>query len=68
MAISLTEMMIIEQQEILWIGILRKPTILTEHHIQTHKAGHKVIKVDGHVWLSVASHEDLINAIVQSEA
>lgn len=43
-------------------------TRLTEHQLQPHKAGHKVIKVDGEVSISVAGHQNLVDVIVQSES
>lgn len=43
-------------------------TALTEHHLQTHHAGHKVIEVDGHVCVSIACSQTLMNAVIQRES
>lgn len=41
---------------------------LTEHVLQTDQAGHKVVKVDGEVLLAIASHDGLMQRVVQAEA
>lgn len=43
-------------------------TTLTEHQLQSHKAAHKVIKVNGEVRTSVAGHQNLEDGIIQGEA
>lgn len=40
---------------------------LTEHVLQTDQAGHKVVKVDGEVLLAIASHDGLMQRVVQAE-
>lgn len=40
---------------------------LTEHVLQTEQATHKVVKVDGEVLLTVASHNRLMQWVVQAE-
>ena len=42
--------------------------VLTEHHLQTHEAPHKVVKVDGEVLFSVAQDDQLEQVIGQLEA
>ena len=52
-------------------GLLLKPrsaAIRTEHALQANQAGHKVIKVHGEVRITVASHQDLVQRVVQTEA
>lgn len=59
----------------LWVCIVMVPpthaelrTTLTEHQLQSHKAAHKVIKVNGEVRISVAGHQNLEDGIIQGEA
>lgn len=40
---------------------------LTEHVLQTDQAGHKVVKVDGEVLHAIASHDGLMQRVVQAE-
>lgn len=43
-------------------------TLLTEHQLQLHKAGHIVIKVNGQVSTSEAGHQNLVDGVIQSES
>lgn len=43
------------------------PKGLTEHHLQTHKAGHKVIKVKSHVCLGVTCYQQLKYTVIETE-
>lgn len=41
---------------------------LTEHQLQSYKAAHKVIKINGEVSISVAGHQNLEDGIIQGES
>lgn len=43
-------------------------TTLTEHQFQSHKAAHKVIKINGEVSNSVAGHQQLEDGIIQTKS
>lgn len=40
---------------------------LTEHGLQTNQTAHKVVKVDGEIWFTVTSHQDLMERVVETE-
>lgn len=40
---------------------------LTEHRLQTNQTANEAVKVNGEVWVTVASHQDLMERVVQTE-
>lgn len=49
------------------VALRQDVVVLTEHHFKAHDAGDKVIKVDGHVSLSIPNNQNLVDGVVQTE-